>query len=161
MLQYDQAVFPNGTLDGIAQIGLGAQRDNPCLHFNLLSFDLGCNSTNATCQFNITGLRNLGDARIDTPVVSNVFNVSACSSQRNCSLTRVAVNSTAYSDLTSLNIQLTVGNFTTRTWWADDLRLGWTNNTCDRANCRSRVRNVVKLARKPRGLWRRMVEDGF
>jgi len=150
MVQYDQAVFANGTVDGTAQIDLGPQRDNPCLHFNLLSFDLGCNSTQAACRFNITGLRNLGDPQLDVPVVSNVFNVSACPSQTNCSLSRVTVGS-AYSNLTSINIQLTVGNSTTETWWGDDLQLGWTNNTCASANCRSRVRNAVKLARKPRG----------
>lgn len=130
----------------------------------MLSFNLGCNSTSATCQFNITGQQNPGDSNVpDTTVVWNVYNVTACPGQANCSLTPVVVDSTKYTNLSAITIQLSVDGDLSRTWWGDDLRFGWTNNSCDMASCRSKVRNTVGLTRRytrsrnQGSLWRRMI----
>jgi len=148
MLQYNQALFNNGTPNGIATIGVGNQVSNSCFRFNFRSMKLGCNSTDLPCQFNITGLRNTGSDAQDTPVYWNVFNVTACPAKANCSLTPVDGDPTAFSDLTSMTIQLTIGNGLNGTWWGDDLQLSWTNNGCEEANCRSKVPNTILKRRR-------------
>ncbi len=159
MIQWNQSMFVNGTPNGISQIGVGSQRPNPCFRFNLQSFNLGCNSTDEPCMFNITGMQNPGTDANDTPVFSEVFNVTACPTQANCSLTPVVVDPSSYANLTSFTVQLLVGNDTSRTWWGDDLRVGWTDNSCIAANCRSTIPNTVGLTRRrrqPLAVWRRM-----
>jgi hypothetical protein len=157
MLQYDQALFDNGTLDGYAAFGIGTQRPNPCFRFNLLSVNLGCNSTNFTCVFNVTGMQNHGWAWDDTPVVSGLYNVSACPMESNCSLTRVTFNPSEYFNMTSVSVQLMAGNSSSQSWWADDLQLGWTNSTCASGFCRSKVRSAVQRTKTSRDYWRRMI----
>lgn len=163
MLQWTPAALPNGSVtDSIAEITVGPRKADSCMRFNFLGLSLGCNSTGPSCIFNITGARTPADGvSPDVDIVSNLWNLTACLAPSNCSLVPIVANPGAFSDLTSIRIQLTTGNSTGATWWGDDLLLGWTNNSCAAGKCRSNVRNSV-FGRRDRmksvGLWRRLVD---
>lgn len=163
MLQWTPAALPNGSVtDSIAEITVGPRKADSCMRFNFLGLSLGCNSTGPSCIFNITGARTPADGvSPDVDIVSNLWNLTACLAPSNCSLVPIVANPGAFSDLTSIRIQLTTGNSTGATWWGDDLLLGWTDNSCAAGKCRSNVRNSV-FGRRDRmksvGLWRRLVD---
>jgi len=164
LAQYNQAVYPNKTLDSTALIGLGHLASNPCMRFDLLAMNLGCNSTDYSCMFNITGRRsqtsgNQASANAETAVYSQLFNISACPAQVDCNLQRISTTSGSqavnnFSNLTSIAVQLTVGNDLTRSWWTDDIQLSWTDDSCAGANCRTRVLDsALPRRRRSRELW--------
>lgn len=142
----------NTTIEPTAQIGLAQLQDNPCFRFDFLGISLGCDSTDQPCVFDITGLQWNG---VDNIVQSNrTLEVAACPDNSNCSLSHQLLDSAAaltFSNLTAINITLTVGG-QPRTWWGDDLQIAWTDNDCAAAACRSRVPNSIMFPHNFRGV---------
>ncbi|KAK1753727.1 hypothetical protein QBC47DRAFT_47378 [Echria macrotheca] len=142
MTQYNTSVSPT------AQIGLAQLQDNSCFRFNFLGISLGCDSTDQSCVFDITGLQWNGD---DNVVQSNrTLEIAACPDGSNCTLSHQILDSAAamtFSNLTAINITLTVGG-QPRNWWGDDLQIAWSDNSCAAATCRSRVPNTIMIPRK-------------
>ncbi|KAK2616587.1 hypothetical protein QQS21_000410 [Conoideocrella luteorostrata] len=124
-----------------AEIGVGPNSHNPCFRFNLYSANLGCaaQGTEKWCEFELSAYQyNQAAANEMSIAWSEVKRVPACPSFPNapCPLTPVAFN--GYQNITSVLIRLRVGS-ELRTWWADDLLFGWTDNTCAASQCRDTV----------------------
>ncbi|KAL2015439.1 hypothetical protein VTK56DRAFT_5494 [Thermocarpiscus australiensis] len=150
----------NTSTSSVGQISLAELRGNPCFRFNFHSVSLGCNSTSAPCTFHITGLQWNG---IEDVVRGNkTFGIAACSQQSNCTLSHLMIDSETaptFANLTAINITLSTAG-QPQTWWADDLRILWTDNSCSAAACRAMVpdKTVVlhrrDFANRPRWLLR-------
>lgn len=145
MLQFTPSSISNlsdpGMLADTAQISVGPQTSSSCFPFNLNGFSLGCDSKDSPCVFNLTGLRFDEQSQQEKEVASTTVNVPACAAMSHCEL--VPVKMEGFERLTSVNITLHVDG-EARTWWADDLALGWSDNQCEKAVCRSKVRDSVR-----------------
>lgn len=127
----------------VAEISVGALRVKPCFRFDFTSLRVGCASTGASCEFNVTGLTWDFDIQAMVTVASHSFSTRACSAQKECKLGSITADaSTGLTNLTSVLIDVTAGG-QPQTWWADDLTLTWTDSSCESAVCRSGVRDFV------------------
>ncbi|CAK7207540.1 hypothetical protein SEUCBS139899_010350 [Sporothrix eucalyptigena] len=109
MLQYNQVA------GNVAKIGAA----DSCSRFNLVSWNLGCDSTNAPCRFNVTGLRRAGGEEVASG--SKVFVVPQASKSPGNSLRWVDFTLDEFSNLSSFTVQLEVDGVRTASWWSDDL----------------------------------------
>ncbi|KAH9997455.1 hypothetical protein F4779DRAFT_179201 [Xylariaceae sp. FL0662B] len=123
-----------------AKISVGPQKSSSCFSFNFYGFSLGCDSKDS-CAFNVTGMQFDQQSGEEREVVWQTINVPACPTASDCKLTPITV--AGFVGLTSLQIALEV-NDEPRTWWADDLALGWFDNQCEMAICRSKVDDSVR-----------------
>ncbi|KAI4861472.1 hypothetical protein F4820DRAFT_65929 [Hypoxylon rubiginosum] len=144
MLQFTPGSLLNqseqGTAPDSATISVGPQTSSACFPFNLYSFSVGCDSRDKPCVFNFTGLRFDERSQQETEVVWETAEVEACPKSSHCKL--VPVELVDFEKLTSFQVTLNV-NDKPRMWWADDLSLGWSDNQCEKAVCRSKVRDSV------------------
>ncbi|KAK4195439.1 hypothetical protein QBC40DRAFT_316070 [Triangularia verruculosa] len=141
----EQLIQHNSSVSPVAEFGLAQLRSNPCFHFSFSGVSLGCGSTTDPCVFNITGLRWNGTDNVVE--AQHTFEVAACSKDTDCSLSHQILDSAAelpFSNLTSLNISLTVAG-KPETWWADNLQIAWADNDCTAAACRSLVPNTIMI----------------
>lgn len=131
-----------------AEIGIGDLHSNACFRFDFTSFRVGCASTDASCEFNVTGLTWDSDIQSTVTVASHTFITPACSAQNRCNLGSITADtSTGLTNLTSILIAVTADG-QPQTWWADDLALTWTDSSCESTVCRSNVRDsVIKRGR--------------
>lgn len=144
MLQYKQLVSKDGTLNGIAKIG----EADGCSHFNLVSWKLGCASTYAACQFNITGMRL--DHGQEVPVVSKVFVVPQAEKATGNTLKLAVFGTDDFSHLSSVTVQLQVGDSLDQPWWSDDFSV--TRVCSDTPLCKAAKvteKPTEKLAERP------------
>ncbi|KAI0836180.1 hypothetical protein F5Y06DRAFT_111238 [Hypoxylon sp. FL0890] len=145
MIQFTPSSISNtsdpGEPSDTAIISVGPQTSSPCFPFNFNGFSLGCNSTGSPCVFNFTGLRFDEQSQQEKEVAWLTLNVPACPAMNHCQL--VPVTFTGFERLTSVQISLKVDDVAKR-WWADDLSLGWSDNQCEKAVCRSKVRDSVR-----------------
>lgn len=126
-----------------AEIGLGGLHTNPCFRFDFTSVLVGCASTDASCQYNVTGLTWDSNTQTMATVASHTFSTEACPAQNGCKLSSITADTTmGLANLTSILIDVTAGG-QSQTWWADDLSLSWTDSSCESAVCRSGVRDFV------------------
>ncbi|KAG4222338.1 hypothetical protein PC116_g29187 [Phytophthora cactorum] len=136
-----------------ARISVGPQASSACFSFNLNGFSLGCDSKDFPCAFNFTGLRFDQQSQQEKEVAWLTVDISACPAADNCELVPVVFK--GFDNLTSVQVALKVGE-KAKIWWADDLALGWSDNQCEKAICRSKVRDSVRKrdgftgGRKPR-----------
>ncbi|KAK3319867.1 hypothetical protein B0T19DRAFT_433219 [Cercophora scortea] len=145
-----QLVQYNASLEPIAQIGLAELRTNPCFRFAFLGISLGCNSTTEPCVFNVAGLQWDGVDEVAQGL--RTFEVAACSTPANCTLSHQILDSAAqlqFANLTAINITLTVAG-QPQTWWGDDLQFAWADNDCIAASCRARVPNTIMFPHNSR-----------
>ncbi|KID94356.1 hypothetical protein MAJ_09671, partial [Metarhizium majus ARSEF 297] len=144
-----------------AEIGVGPNSPNPCFRFNLYSANLGCAAlgTEKWCEFEVSAYTyNQATSNEMSLAWSELKRVPACPSFPNvpCPLTPVTFD--GFQNITSVLVRLHVG-LELRTWWADDLQFGWTDSSCEAAQCRQAVtpqpvkREVVESALR-RGVWR-------
>lgn len=148
--------FSKSSMKGqqVAQIGVGDLQTNPCFRFNFTSFRVGCASTTANCDFNVTGLAWDEVSETEIPVASHTFTTRACSAQKNCELGFLDADQVGIlNNLTSLLFDVTAHGQPQK-WWADDLTLTWTDSSCDFAVCRSHVRDTVPKRGRRHGLSR-------
>ncbi|KAK7931750.1 hypothetical protein PG985_002462 [Apiospora marii] len=112
----------------------GPKQTTECLAFDFYSIRLGCSSAESECIFTLKGLR------LDAEVAAEVVHVPACPSS-DCSLKHVPVIN--FTSLTSVAISLKAQD-EDQMWWADELALGWSNNDCEQAACRSQVHDTIR-----------------
>lgn len=152
-------LIPDGTGD-TAEIGVGPNAISPCHRFNFYGANLGCAAEGVEqwCEFNIQAYTYNETSTSEASLAwSEIRRIPACPNfpSGTCALTPVSFD--GYNNLTSILISVRVG-LELRAWWADDLRLGWTDNSCDAASCRmstfkrrvkrDKVKEIVR-----RGVW--------
>lgn len=126
----------------LAMISVGPQKSNPCFRFNLYSMSLGCppNLPEPFCEFSIWGMRydeaTHGEEGTGT---DEGVQTTTCHQDR-CDLNLTEFNT--YKNITSFIVKATSGNETQK-WWADNLVMGWTDNSCRAAECRERAVNMT------------------
>ncbi|KAL1837785.1 hypothetical protein VTJ49DRAFT_3395 [Mycothermus thermophilus] len=121
-----------------AQIGLGHLREDPCFRFDFQGISLGCDSRDKPCTFEVSGLE--WDGAEDVLRSQTTLEVAACPGPSRCALGHHALDAPVaprFGNLTAINITLVAPD--ARVWWADDLRIAWTNDDCAAAACRAKV----------------------
>lgn len=86
------------------------------------------------CDFTFTGYKYDVASKNTSQVTQQTINVPACPELSNCVLTNVNLNS-RFKDLTYFLVNVTVAG-KPKLWWMDDLRLGWSDNSCAMGLCR-------------------------
>lgn len=120
MLRFDLPATTNhGAVNGMAKIGAA----NSCSRFNLVSWNLGCDSTDAPCHFNVTGFRLAGGEEV--MVGSKVFVVPQAAKTPGNALHQIVFGTDDFSKLSSFTIQLESEGSDThdQAWWSDDLSI--------------------------------------
>lgn len=131
-----------------AEIGVGTLQTNPCFRLDFSSVHVGCDSQDADCRFNITGLQWDSNTQTAVTVASLTITTKACTSKEGCMLRSLSAGpESRFTNLTSILVDVTADGRPAK-WWADDLALSWTDSVCDTADCRSKVRDTVKRARR-------------
>lgn len=72
---------------------------------------------------------------------SETKQVPACSTFHEGGYELTPIELEGYDDLSSVLITVRVG-LELRTWWGDDFRIGWTDNSCIALDCRSETEPV-------------------
>lgn len=148
-----------GTQD-TAEIGVGPNAANPCFRFNFYSANVGCaaQGTEQWCEFEVSGYTyGESTAKEKSIAWSEIKRVPACPNfpHESCHLTPIQFD--GYTNLTSVLIKLHVGS-ELRVWWGDDIKVGWTENSCEAATCRAntaphRVKREAVESVVRRGIW--------
>ncbi|TGO69882.1 hypothetical protein BOTNAR_0006g00710 [Botryotinia narcissicola] len=126
---------PNAADHGFSgHIGSGDEGHTGCFNFNLYGASLGCDSMDPSCDFTFTGYKYDVASQETSLVTQQVIDVPACPELANCVLTTVDLNS-SFRDLTYFLMNVTVAG-KPKLWWMDDLRLGWSDNSCSMGFCR-------------------------
>ncbi|TGO23038.1 hypothetical protein BPAE_0146g00160 [Botrytis paeoniae] len=126
---------PNAADHGFSgQIGSGDEGLTGCFNFNLYGASLGCDSVGPSCDFTFTGYKYDVASKKTSQVTQQVINVPACPELADCVLTTVDLDS-SFKDLTYFFMNVTVAG-KPKFWWMDDLRLGWSDNSCAMGICR-------------------------
>lgn len=143
--EFIPASLSNGRFNNshdLAMISIGEQESNPCFRFNLYSLNLGCstNSTTQLCEFDIQGMRyDETTHRAEGTNTAQDIRIVTCN-QTQCDLTQTDLD--AYRNISSFIMKATSNN-STQIWWADDLVVGWTDNSCGAAECREGAGNTT------------------
>ncbi|KAF5027162.1 hypothetical protein F66182_735 [Fusarium sp. NRRL 66182] len=128
------------TISGdVAQIGVGPHSASPCFRFDFFGASLGCDAQGSEkwCEFEISAYRwNETSLSEESIAWSETKQVPACPtfSEGGYELTHIDLD--GYTDLSSVLITLRVTQ-DLRVWWGDDFRVGWTDNSCVAASCRT------------------------
>ncbi|RSL43546.1 hypothetical protein CEP53_011653 [Fusarium sp. AF-6] len=142
LVEFVPPALSNTTTTGsgdVAQIGMGPHAPSPCFRFDFFGASLGCDAqgNEKWCEFEISAYRwNDTSSSEESIAWSEIKQVPVCPtfSEGGYQLTRIDLD--GYTDLSSVLITLRVSQ-ELRVWWGDDFRVGWTNNTCDAAACRT------------------------
>ncbi|RDL33898.1 uncharacterized protein BP5553_08266 [Venustampulla echinocandica] len=121
-----------------------------CFSFDFYGASLGCDSRGPDCRFNITGYSSQGE----TKVAEQHLSISACPALVNCTLERASLDE-PFRELTEIHIQLTVAG-QPKIWWMDDLRMSWSDVSCEAATCRANTHiphGIGKLRSRQPGLF--------
>lgn len=123
-----------------ARFGNGPDHSNDCFSFDFFGAHLGCDSEESDCDFTFTGMTFDSEAQKEVEALSQTVHVPACRQTEGCELQHVSVDN--FKGLSSVLVDVKVDG-EERTWWADDLELDWSDNSCGMANCRSQMRDTV------------------
>lgn len=138
MLQFTPSDHPSAAQQ--ARFGNQPGQANDCFSFDFSGANLGCESEQAACIFTFTGMVLDAKSKKEEKVISRTVEVPACPATKDCKLQHVSVE--GFKALSSVVVDVKVDN-EDRTWYADDLELGWSDNACDKARCRSQMRNTI------------------
>lgn len=110
-----------------------------CFGFNFYGASFGCDSQGPDCDFTFTGHKYDAATQSIESVAYQQLAISACPTYKslNCVLTPMTLDST-FKNLDSVTINATVQGVP-KMWWMDDLRLGWSDNTCEKGLCRAKA----------------------
>jgi hypothetical protein len=137
MLQHTPS---NVSTDAVPNFGIGPGQSAKCFAFDFYGAMVGCDSEESDCVFTFTGMRLNDTSETESQAVTQAVHVPACEQMEDCKLQHVSLQ--GFTAVTSINIDVQVDN-EDRTWWADDLELGWSEDSCESATCRSRVRDTI------------------
>lgn len=130
--------FGGGSSD-TAEIGVGPHFAISCFKFNLYGLSLGCaaQGNEQWCEFEFSAYTYDGSTGgAQSTSWSETKRVPACSEYPAGPCTLTPVELEGYTNITSVLITLRVG-LDLRAWWGDDLRVGWTDNSCEAGICRA------------------------
>lgn len=135
LLKFDPPVVHNSILD-TAQFGVGIDAASDCFRFNFHGANLGCNAgqEGQFCEFTFTGYRFNATLNAEEEAMSQLAWVPACSAVNECLLTPFFVKE--FDDITSVLVTLRVDGEPSP-WFADEVRFGWYNNSCEAGRCRA------------------------
>ena len=139
VLQYQQPAMADGTSRS-ANFSTGPKQATECFAFNLYGMRLGCSSAESECIFTLKGLRFDVGSSTNIEVATQVVHVPACSSS-NHKLQHVPV--TDFVSLSSVTISLKVEG-EDQMWWADEIALGWSDNSWEKTSCRAEVPDTIR-----------------
>jgi len=152
MIEFQAAgVDPSDSATGLGGINLGTTGEFGngyteslgCFNFNAYSASLGCDSQSPPCLFQISGVRYDAATQTEQTVTTRVVPISACPGTSNCPLIPVMFDN-SFTNLTGVRINATVDGVA-KSWWMDDVSLGWSDDSCDADFCRdSNVEMLVK-----------------
>lgn len=140
LLEFETNLNANGTNTGAGPdavdlgttggIGLGPTVSLGCFNFNAHSASLGCDSEGPACDFQFTGFRYNASTGTEDFVTTQYASFPACADLEGlaCNLVRVPFNA-SFKNLTSVFLNATVAGVP-KTWFMDDLMLGWFANDC-------------------------------
>ncbi|KAF4472372.1 hypothetical protein FALBO_727 [Fusarium albosuccineum] len=170
LVEFVPPALSNTTTSGsgdVAQIGVGPHAASPCFRFDFFGARLGCDAHGPEkwCEFEISAYRwNETSSSEESIAWSETKQVPACPtfSEGGYELTPIELD--GYTDLSSILITLRVSQ-ELRVWWGDDFRVGWSDNSCVAASCRTNVpslrakrETVISALRMGVYKWAR---DGF
>ncbi|KAF5677312.1 hypothetical protein FHETE_1824 [Fusarium heterosporum] len=128
------------TISGdVAQIGVGPHAASPCFRFDFFGANFGCDArgNEKWCEFEISAYRwNATSSTEESIAWSETKQVPACPTFSNGGYELTRVDLDGYTDLSSVLITVRVSS-DLRVWWGDDFRVGWTENSCIAASCRT------------------------
>ncbi|KAH6886456.1 hypothetical protein B0T10DRAFT_491236 [Thelonectria olida] len=145
----------------VAEIGVGPHASSPCFRFDFFGASLGCETqgNEEWCEFEISAYRYNDDLSGEESIAwSEVKQVLACPTFFEGGYELTPIELEGYNDLSSVLITVRVG-LELRTWWGDDFRVGWTDNSCIASACRSdvpstRVKRETVASALRRGLYK-------
>jgi hypothetical protein len=105
-----------------------------CFSFNVYGASFGCDSTGPDCVFAFTGYKYSNATGLPTSIASETASISACPALKDCQLSPINLDST-FQNLDIIRINVTVAG-QPKMWWMDNLRMGWTDNSCSSGLCR-------------------------
>lgn len=144
----------------VAEIGMGPHSPSPCFRFDFFGARVGCETegNEEWCEFEISAYRYNDTSSSEESIAwSEVKQVPACSTFLEGGYELTPIELEGYKDLSSVLITVRVG-LELRSWWGDDFRVGWTDNSCVAEACRSNSphlsakRETVESALR-RGIW--------
>lgn len=124
-----------------AEFGVGPHFASSCFKFDLYGLSLGCaaEGNEQWCEFEFSAYafdESSGGAQSTS--WSETKRIPACPDYPTGGCTLTPVELFGYTNITSVLITLRVG-LDVRVWWGDDLRVGWTDNSCEAGHCRSDI----------------------
>jgi hypothetical protein len=133
-----------------AEIGVGPHFASSCFKFDLYGLSLGCaaQGNEQWCEFEFSAYAyDEATGGAESTSWSETKRVPACPEfpAGGCTLTPIELE--GYNNITSILITLRVG-LDLRVWWGDDLRVGWTDNSCEAGFCRSNI--IATFAKRER-----------
>ncbi|KAK7416978.1 hypothetical protein QQX98_004890 [Neonectria punicea] len=163
LVEFVPPALSNTTIGGsgdVAEIGVGPHAASPCFRFDFFGANLGCETegNEAWCEFEISAYRYNATSSSEQSIAwSETKQVPACSTFSEGGYELTPIELEGYKDLSSVLITLRVG-LELRTWWGDDFRVGWTDNSCVAAACRStapslHVKRETVASALRRGIW--------
>lgn len=123
-----------------ARFGNSADRTTDCFSFDFFGANIACNSQKSDCIFTFTGMTIDAKSQGERQLISQTVQVPACQQAKDCKLQHVSVS--GFKGLSSVLVDAKA-DVEKPTWWADDLELGWSDNACKKAKCRSQVRDTI------------------
>lgn len=112
-----------------AEIGDGPRGSANALWFNAYSAYLGCDNEGPdSCEMIFTGYTFNESSQSEVSSYHGSATLGPCPGFKNCQLQQVGFPET-FQNLSGLQIQAFVGT-QQKTWFMDNLTMGWSNNTC-------------------------------
>ena len=116
------------------QISSGDRASTGCFNFNFYGGSFGCNSTGPDCNFSFSGYRYDTIEQRERVISTQPVSLPACPAQIDCTLVPIFLDN-SFKNLTHVRINATVEG-EPKSWWVDDLNLGWFDNSCRAGKCR-------------------------
>lgn len=111
------------------EIGAGQRRSSDAFWFNAYSAYLGCDNEGPDdCIMQISGLVLQNSTKQEVTAYQQNFTLTACPGLTDCHLQRIDFPN-IMRGLSGIRIEAFVGS-ERRSWFMDDLSLGWYNNSC-------------------------------
>ncbi len=145
---------PVGSQD-TAQIGLASQKSIPSFRFNLWGVNVGVDSQPGEqyCEFIVSGYRFDATLGFEVRAMSQTKWIPTCGGTHACRL--VQQDLSGFENLTSFLVSVKCSG-QPRSFWMDDLRVGWTDNSCQAALTRQNTpeRKGRRNAQGAKGYWK-------
>ncbi|KAK2857275.1 hypothetical protein FQN49_004861 [Arthroderma sp. PD_2] len=112
------------------EFGAGPRAAKKLFWFDAFVGHAGCDNGNSTmpCELTVTGLKYSAESDTEIPAGTSKFVIPPCIGPKHCNLTRLIFGD-GFSGLSGMEIEARVGGKAV-TWYVDDLKLRWHDDTC-------------------------------